>query len=156
MFCGRDVRFLVTHWFVSFVCVLAVATAGCGGKGGYSGPTGTVSGKVTLNGQPVPKGTISFINENLAIHGAAILNSDGSYALKSGTTFAIPVGDYRVGISGSSATDAPPPDPMELMANPEKFKENDSIPPKYRDPKTSGLLVVVKAGSNSDVNFDLK
>ena len=146
---------VVSSMLVTATVVLAVTMCGCSKKGGYNGPTGTVSGTVTINGQPCGKGNINFINENISVHGAAILQSDGTYALKVGTSFSVPVGDYRVAIVGDDPS-APPPDPSALMSNPEKFKSNDSIPPKYRDPKTSGLLVVVKEGANPNTNFDLK
>lgn len=145
----------VASLLIATAIILPVTNSGCSKKGGYNGPTGTVSGTVTINGQPCGKGSINFINENISIHGAAILQTDGSYALKVGTSFSIPVGDYRVAIVGDDPT-APPPDPAALMSNPEKFKANESIPAKYRDPKTSGLLVVVKEGANPNTNFDLK
>ena len=81
---------------------------------------------------------------------------DGAYALKSGTSFSVVAGDYRVSVSGSSAIDQPAPDPNELMKSPEKYAVTDNVPEKYRSPATSGLIAVVKEGSNTDTNFDLK
>jgi len=134
--------------------LLAVGLSGCGG-GGISGAKGTVSGKVTVDGAPLAKGTIIFVGENNGDTASAILNSDGTYALKYGDGFSIPAGDYRVAFTASNAGETPP-DPMALMDNPEKYKPNTQIPAKYLDSKTSGLVSVVNAGSNSDVNFDLK
>ena len=73
--------------------------AGCE-SGGYSGPTGTVSGTVTLNGQPVPQGcTVVFIAD--AGHTASgEVGGGGEYSLtvtgKAGQSSAIPVANYQV------------------------------------------------------------
>lgn len=143
-------------WVVVGMVLLGLVSGGCGAKGrGYNGPTGTVTGKVTLNGKPIEKGSIAFINENLSINAVGLLKSDGTYALKVGTSFSVPVGDYRIAVTGSDPS-APIPDPNDLMSHPEKFKENDTIPPKFRDPNSSGLIAVVKEGSNLNVDFDLK
>lgn len=137
------------------VLLLLVVAAGCGGGGGLNAPTGTVSGKVTINGAPLGNAMITFVGENNGDTASAQLASDGSYSLKYGTGFSVPAGDYRVAFS-SSNPNAPAPNPSDLMANPDKFKPTTTIPDKYLDAKNSGLIAVVKPGSNSDVNFDLK
>lgn len=143
--------------FLLFVTSLAFVAAcgGCGPKAGLNVPTGTVAGKVTLAGQPLTNASITFFGEGLGDTGSGILQSDGTYTLKYGNGFSVPAGDYRVAITSARPQQAPP-DPNDLMANPDKYAQNESIPVKYRDPQTSGMIAVVKAGSNTDVNFDLK
>jgi hypothetical protein len=42
------------------------------------------------------------------------------------------------------------------MKNPEKYASKDSIPEKYQNPATSGLVAVIQTGSNPDTDFNLK
>lgn len=138
-------------------CCLAVVASGCS-KGGLNVPTGTVSGTVTVKGAPLTEGTITFFGENSGDTGAAILNSDGTYALKYGTGFSVPAGDYRVAISAGPPASAGVVDPKDLMKTVTmgKSAKEKIVSDKYKDPKTSTLVAVVKPGSNTDINFDLK
>lgn len=142
------------RWIAVTGLVLSGFILGCG-SGGFNAPTGTVSGKVTINGKPLTDATIVFMGEGNGETGMAPLQADGTYTLKYGAGFSVPAGDYRVALT-STPPNAPPPDPAALMANPEKYKPNESIPEKYRDATTSGLIAVVKPGSNSNVDFELK
>ncbi|MCD4728467.1 MAG: hypothetical protein K8R46_12440, partial [Pirellulales bacterium] len=84
--------------FALVIPVIVLGLAGCF----RSGPTiSTVSGKVTVNGQPVTEGVVAFASES----GFAIeckLAADGAYALHSHHGKGIPLGPYKVTI-------APPP-----------------------------------------------
>ena len=143
------------YWLVSASVVISMLT-GCGPAGGLSGPTGTVSGKVLVSGNPLSEGSIMFFGENNGDTASATLQSDGTYSLKYGLGFSVPAGDYRVAIVDSPPADAKPIDPMELMKNIPSPKLKSKVAAKYKDPKTSQLIAVVKAGSNTDINFDLK
>lgn len=138
------------------MCVAGLLV-GCPAKGGLNVPTGTVSGTVTLAGKPATDATIMFIGENNGDTASAELQADGSYSLKYGTGFSVPMGDYRVVVTGGPAPGTPAPDPSSLMKSmkPPGAGKNP-IPAKYSDPKTSGLVAVVKEGSNPNTNFDLK
>ncbi len=133
-----------------------VLSAGCS-KGGRNTPTGTVSGAVTMNGKPLSDATVTFFGENDGDTAVGTLQADGTYTLKYGTGFSIPVGDYRVAIVTGPPAGTPGPDPSDLMKSmtpPGAGKS--SVPEKYRNPKTSGLIAVVAEGANANVNFDLK
>jgi hypothetical protein len=130
--------------------------AGCGASGGLNVETGTVSGKVSLAGQPLGTGTIVFFAENYGETAIGPLASDGTYTLKYGTGFSVPAGDYRVAINEGPPPGAPIPSPEDIMKAPPAAANTSKIPAKYRDAKTSGLIAVVKPGSNSGVDFDLK
>ena len=141
-------------------CLLAVACCammvcvGCT-KGGLDAPTGTVSGTVSIQGKPLTEGVVTFFGENNGDTATAEVQSDGSYSLKYGDGFSVPAGDYRVSIN-SGIGKPTVIDPQELMKRGPQPVLKNPIPEKYRDPKTSSLIAVVKAGSNSGVDFNLK
>ena len=109
------------------VGLLLCGIAGCGGSEGV-----TVSGTVTYQGKPVPRGLINFLPAQGEPRGGPIA-SDGSY------TCQLPPGEYRVIVS------APP----EV---PEGWKEGDpppsgppAVPFKYAAPQTSGRTATIAA-----------
>jgi hypothetical protein len=118
------------------------------------GPTGpemaSISGKVTYNGKPVPKGTITFIPVVQGGRNAVgVIGPDGSYSIqteKPGDGALL--GDYNVTISAhdEAVLDYIPAKPVEpkLLA-----------PAKYENPKSTDLKATVKRGA-SPINFDLK
>jgi hemoglobin len=92
---------------------------------------GTVSGKVTYKGKPLPAGTVAFHSKD----GKAIstkLSEDGTYAAEK-----VPAGEYNLAVETDSAKGSP------------KYV---AIPAKYADPKTSGLTYTVKKGKQQ---FDI-
>jgi hypothetical protein len=94
-----------------------------------------VEGKVTYKGKPLPAGTIAF-------HPAkgkpvkAVIKEDGSYTAKD-----VPVGQVRVTIETESVKKA-----AKKKDKVEKAPKYVAIPLKYGDPKTTPLVVEVKAG----------
>lgn len=117
--------------------VTLLLPAGCSSNG--EKPSFAVSGKVTLDGQPVPGGAVLLINDTGSAASAA-LGPDGAYSLK------CPSGTYRVAISPP-----PPPDPLLKQAAP-AAPVVANIPPAYQEVSTSNLTVEVKDGS---VTLDL-
>jgi hypothetical protein len=130
-----------------------VACCGCGG--GVS--TAEVKGKVTLDGQPLTGGSVSFIPAQDATKGAAGLmsageiNAQGEFTLgcangKPGAT----VGTHQVTVrpafgGGSTPTGTAPAAAGKVQA----------VPPKYSDPATSGLKAEVKAGIVNQITLEL-
>ncbi|WP_337176611.1 hypothetical protein [Paludisphaera sp.] len=118
-----------------------VALPGCG----ESGPTmGRVHGKVTYNGQPVPKGTITFVPTAPGGRNATgAIAEDGTYALQTEAPGdgAI-VGDYKVTVAAR--------DDVILDYIPKKAPPPKRLTPeKYENPETSGLTAKVERGSNT-------
>jgi hypothetical protein len=133
--------------------LLLAACAGCS-----SSTQGTISGKVTYQGKPVPAGTVVFVPQ---VQGGSFVARirDGQYKLEN-----CPVGPAKIAVSTPANTD-----PMKRMMGgkmkrppeiQEKLKggapavgaaSNDaptiSIPPRYQDPEKSGLTCEVKGGS---------
>lgn len=117
-----------------FAAVSTMTIGGCG-----SSFESSVSGKVTLGGAPLTKGSVSFhpvVSGPVAI---ASIASDGSYTIKTGTKVGLTPGDYVVTVT---ATDPPP-------AGQEELPGTLLTPEEYGDVKRSPLKHTVKAGSNT-------
>jgi len=127
------------------VALLLLSLAGCGER--RSG-TAIVRGKVTLNGKPVPNGTVNFIPE-MGPAATGEIQPDGSYTL---TTYkpadGAVVGAHKVvivamadnaGLLPEARTPLPPP----------------IVPVKYTSLATTDLTAQVEDKENT-INFDLK
>lgn len=146
---ARTARAAVVAALLSGVALLV----GCGPT-----PTGTVSGTVTVGGQPIQNGLITFVPEKGESASAAIL--DGKY-----TTGPIPVGPCKVSVINRPANPAGEaavkeevgvgPGDVMPAPKPSKSKAKEvSVPQKYSDPTTSGLTHTVSAGASTR-DFDL-
>ena len=115
-----------------FILVLC-CTLGCGGAS-------SVSGRVTLDGQPLTTGTITFKPQGDAPAAIGQISSNGSYRLSVGTSSSVAPGQYQVTIVATELVAPTPTDPSPLpkMLTPEK----------YNDPATSGFTAEVKPGKN--------
>jgi hypothetical protein len=148
--------------------------------GGCGGGKGTVSGKVTYNGQIVPAGSVQIMPSN----GPAItceIQEDGSYKVSN-----VAVGKAKVVVETESANSkggggqamqpqskdaamyknaqkerpfgAPPdadPSQMPNYQKPRVEKKYVPIPKDYGDPNKTKLELTVKSGNN-DFPIDLK
>lgn len=116
-------------------CLFLLPCAGCGSRTGTTYTTATlpVKGKVTLNGKPVTKGTVTFEPDSgREAHGN--IQSDGTYVL---TTFkegdgAVP-GTHRVAVSNAGRT----------------------VPNKFANVSSSKIEIEVSEGK-TDYPIDLK
>ena len=122
---------------------LALCVGWCLGCGAGQAPTGNLSGKVTLQGEPLTSGTVVLVNSETGIGASSELDASGGYRIDSVRT-----GEYQVAIQ-------PPPAPSpEAMAEGAKA-EPSAIPDKYQDPQASGLKATVAKGENTS-DFDLQ
>lgn len=147
---------------VVIASLVLVVISGCGG--GYSGPTGTVSGTVTLNGEPVPSGSIvSFVSDDSFV-ATAVVDAGGSYNLEvAGQGPKIPTATYKVMVSapatgGISDTEADYEKYMESVnadTTGSASKATGAIPARYASTATSDLSFPINAGENT-INIDLK
>jgi len=141
--CGVYMVLGLAVWFVS----------GCGGTDRLE--TAEVTGKVTLDGQPLSHGTVIFAPERG--RGATADNqSDGSFTL---STYrrgdgAI-VGMHKISVfCTEEVVETQPNDPGNLDAG--MFKMDRSlIPTKYNSPGTSGLTFEVKAKTDNVADLEL-
>lgn len=129
----------------------AIGLAGCGGAPGETGPPRmALTGKVTLDGQPVSSGTISFLPPSemtaLRVSGGQII--DGAYSVpkEKGAN----AGTYRVEIralkpSGKKMKDPDMGGEIDVMV--------ESIPAKYNE---KSELTAEVAPDKTTFDFDLR
>ncbi len=143
----RSVTFLVCSRRCIVLPLLLVLASGCG-----SGKTGTVSGKVLLDGKPVPGGYINFFpsGENSTAKTSPI-GEDGSYSVKG-----VPVGTAKITVQGvAGSVQIPNSNLPKGMEMPVSDRKAVFVPPKYSTTEQSGLSYEVKSGSQ-DHNVELK
>ncbi len=143
--------------------VLGLTLAGCGGGGeddGYTGPRGTVKGKTSYAGKPLPKGCIVSFETFDGNGGTGEVDGEGNYEIVT-TGGGLPVGKYMVSVS-------PPPAEFvetKLPSTPEEAEAaskaaanstpdegpavDTTIPEKYQVASSSGLEFEVKEGENT-------
>ncbi|QDV68644.1 hypothetical protein Poly24_23560 [Rosistilla carotiformis] len=114
--------------------------SGCGNS--PVDPSGTISGRVTYEGQPVQQGVVTFYSSELGVGISEELQEGGQYK----TNTPIPTGSYVVTVL---PPEQPPSMEEELVVEISPVKD---IPDKYRDPSQSGLKLEVTQGDNS---FDI-
>jgi hypothetical protein len=125
------------------VLCLVVALAGCD-----SGPEniGKVSGKVTLDGQPLPDAIVQFTTKDKTSTSAGTTDTNGNYTLYYVADIqGAEIGEHTVSITTFKSGDPSGDPPIPRV--PEK------VPAKY-NMKTE-LTATVKAGRNSQ-DFELK
>ena len=130
-------------------CLVCLILLGCGG-GPDLPPVAGVSGVVTIDGKPLPRGTIQFVpDESKGTAGATAVGTigpEGRYTLQTAGVDGAIVGFHKVGVYALEKEPedetAPPPPPL--------------IPPKYFKADTSELTAEVKAGEDNEINFPLK
>jgi hypothetical protein len=131
-------------WYGVFLCLIG-SLEGCGGA------AASVSGKLTLDGQPLAgndrvRVTIMFYPQAGGVPAAALADEQGRYSLSTGSQVGLAPGDYVVVVA---ATESEPP--ATASAEPRKRVVS---PPRYADPKKSMLSAQVKPGRNA-FDFDL-
>lgn len=126
---------------------LPVLLAGCGGSDGPE--MAKVTGKVTYQGKPLTKGTISFVSTDPSRSNAnSVIGPDGSYSLQTTNPGdGAVVGDYKIVVSDVDPNSLNTPAPGEPVKKQERL-----IPEKYENPDASGLTRKVVSGSNT---FDI-
>jgi len=114
---------------------------GCGAK---QEPSGTVTGTVTLKGEPITEGEVNFAMPSKGTAFRAKLDGQGNFAFEG----KMPLGKYIVCVT--PPVDETPPglgtDPAN-MPPPAKVPETD-IPAKYHNEAVSKLRETVIEGAN--------
>jgi hypothetical protein len=156
-----------------FLALLAgpalIILASCSSDDGL-GKRYPVSGTVTYNGNPLEKGEISFVSEDLMNNiGASGAIKNGSYTLSTGgNDDGAQAGKYKVTITSKEdfyakakadfEKESGRPDPGFIPQQFLRKAEADSkslIPAGYGDPRTTNLTAEVKAQSNNPIDFKL-
>jgi hypothetical protein len=145
---------------LTLLTAAALLLAGCNQSALPPGPTGTVQGKVTYNGNPVPDGsTVMFLHEETSLPATCEVAADGTYTLSMAGEGEVLAGTYSVSVS--------PPDSGEISeaTDMEAYKAamegggapeaTAPFPEKYYAVETSGLSFEVKEGPNT-IDVELK
>lgn len=139
--------------------LLVLSIMGCGGHD--FGPTGKITGKLTMAGKPLAAGTaVSFMQMEKGFLAFGLTDAEGKFEVKSWNNGAMPVGKYKVMLAPAAAQPARDPKTIsaeEAFENPELLDptSNTDFPKKYRDTSTSGLEYDIKEGPN-DIQIDLE
>ena len=117
----------------------AVATlAGCGSEFGA-----TVSGVVTLDGNPLTPGQVTFAPSGPgSLPATSKLESDGSFELLTQKKPGLAPGTYKVAVQAFRPPDVPKGQRTFTPSEP-------LVPEKYLSVKTSGLEFTVEPGNNT-------
>ncbi len=132
-------------------CLVILTLAGCG-KSGFSGPTGQVSGKVTLNGAPLREGSRITLISTQGYMASGATTADGSFKLTYDGSENTPAATYKAQLSPPVST---APAALIDPSKPLPAASPDSFPSKYAATATSGLEFVVKEGVNPPINIEL-
>jgi hypothetical protein len=130
---------------VGIFCLMALS--GCSRSNFES----SVSGTVTLDGQPIGPGFLVFApaaGDTNPANGA--IQTDGSYELKTANDAGLNAGKYKVSVTILDQPDVPPGERSYVVAK-------SRIPEKYSDMTTSSLEFDVQSGSNTiDIRLSSK
>ncbi|MGH7174666.1 MAG: hypothetical protein ACRELF_05725 [Gemmataceae bacterium] len=124
--------------------LLTLAAGGCGKS------SGTVSGKVSYQGKPLPGGYVNFMSESAkGDMKISPIKEDGSYSVSG-----LPVGSVKISVQGLAKrrlADLPGQGGKD-----EKSQQKEVyVPPQYGNTETSGLTYDVKPGPQPH-DIDLK
>jgi hypothetical protein len=137
-----------------FVLLLvSFLTLGCGSGGPE---LGRVKGKVTVDGKPVPRATITFYPEFQGSTSYGVTDEKGDYELKfTDTDYGAMIGKFRVGIATKKIPKAEMPDTMSPEEMAKLNAQHVEIPKRYRG--DDSFHVEVKSGNNTiDLTMESK
>jgi hypothetical protein len=122
--------------------VLLTAAVGC------SGSQASVSGRVTLAGKPLDRGTVAFQPTVGGPVGYGTIGSGGSYAVQTGQQRGLAPGEYRVTVqSVSEVTEAQRQ--AEVSGTMTEATGQLLTPARYASRETTPFRFQVKSGSNT-------
>ncbi|MEQ1828820.1 MAG: carboxypeptidase-like regulatory domain-containing protein [Pirellula sp.] len=138
---------------IVFLCLIASLVASVVGCGSGGPQLGRVKGKVTVDGKPVPRASITFFPDFQGSTSYGVTDNNGNYELMfTDTDHGAMVGKFHVGIASKKMARDEMPDGMK----PEEFTKMNAefveIPKKYRGERA--FEVEVKAGSNT-INLEM-
>lgn len=120
---------------------IVLLTSGC-----QNSPYVPVQGRVTLDGEPLPRGVVQFVPVGTEGPTAAgVIGADGSYTLRTDDQLGAVVGRHRVRIDARAV----PKDETDTLPA-------SLIPEIYLSETTSGLEVEVVAGKGNTIDLPLK
>lgn len=128
---------------------LLMLLAGCGSDA-RSVDHVEVTGKVLLDGKPLPGGKVTFVAVNGGFASSGTIDENGNYQINA------PVGEAQIGVTnrmlqGRPGSKGGPPTVTKAEAKERQPLKGRwmKIPSHYEDPYSSGLKFTVKPGSQS-------
>jgi hypothetical protein len=108
-----------------------------------------LTGKLTLDGAPLPTAIITFSNTTDGPSGYGSVEPDGDYFAKTGSQAGLMPGDYRISVVAHEP---------EVVTNRSIEKVPKTITPaRYASPETSGLrYTLTSAGGAFDIALESK
>lgn len=137
------------RWIIA--ASLCLLVSGCGGGNGLE--TAPATGQVTLNGQPLPYGAVSF-RPKAGSPATGEIQADGSFTLttyRNGDGAIVGAHEVLVSATEAHAGTAKPVDPGMEAPIPKSL-----IPEKYASFSTSGITAEVKPGEQNHFVIELK
>ena len=131
---------------------LAGMLAGCGPR---PPALAEVSGTVTLDGEPLARGTLTFEATGLRPATARILDGRIIEVTTRRVNDGVPVGHQRIAVfSREEPVDAPAQQsqrtgPPATAGVPASMVGRSLLPARYNDPATSGLSAIIRPGHNT-------
>lgn len=126
--------------FVAMLAVASLCLSSCSDNG-------SVSGKVTLDGQPMRNGTVTFHPVGAGVTGMGVITGEGQYKISVGTSPGLPPGDYLVTVDGMEelkSDPVPAENPVRAPPAPKRL-----TPIKFASKDTTDLRFTVKGGGNT-------
>lgn len=126
---------------------MVTGATGCGG-----GLPGRINGTVTLDGQPLAAGLVTFLPAGSGAVAYGAINAEGRYAIQTGSKGGLEPGEYVVTVAANAPPLAASPpqggpkyaEPMLLLITPRRYADRQSTP----------LRATVTAGSQT-IDFEL-
>lgn len=157
--------YLLQSIILRLICpsVVVLLFSGCGGR--EYPPTYETSGAITLDGAPVEGVTVSFLPQDGQQPANGKTDSNGRYRLTSFTRndgamaggFAVVMMKFPKIEVVTTPTGTPwDPDNETDEYNPDDGEEENELPEKYADSKTSGMTATVVADSLNTFDFKLR
>ena len=144
MFHDTITRWLMVTFRGGLICI---ALTGCGHKPKLP-PMAEVSGLVTLDGKPLPRGTVQFVPDTAGgtsgPPATGNMDSTGHYELRTAGVEGAVVGRHLV---AAESREEVPSDGISWSPT--------LIPETYNNPNTSGLKFEVKSGEDNVIDLEL-
>lgn len=139
---------------------LVLALAGCAGGATDKPKTASVSGSVTLEGQPLTDATVTFLSSGgKGNPGTGTTDSQGKFKLATTANEGAVPGSYKVVIEAYRKPDGTPleiSDGMDVEQLKAAGKAKQILPEKYSSPDITELKAEVVAGKDNVFDFPLK
>lgn len=148
-----NVKLIVMSAFAILLLVIFVAVWFFSGSSGG----GLVTGKVTLNDEPVDGARLVFemTGENAGAPLPAQTNDRGEYTLFGYTNKSVPTGNYKITVTKMTLKDGRIPDGEDLLKAEAKGLLKNSLPKAYEKSSTTPLTREIKSGKNV-IDLELK